>query len=317
MVVDHQVHLLPPSALGRLVGRTRLPRAERTADGWLVQNVEGGRLVAAPQMTDIDVQLELADGLGIDVLVISAPPLAECMHLEGDEAADLLQALNDDLAAAQHAHPSRVVAIASLPLQDPDAALRVLDAAVGRGIRAVMVMSSIEGRPIATDETLPVFRRIDELDLPVLLHPAVRSQTYEPGAPPSVGEAGIGWMAHTSLAAFNLIESGTLDACPALQVLHPHLGGVMPYVLGRIQRIQSERRELDIGSYLRTRFYVDTVGRTPRQIDLALRAYGVGRVVFGSDHPFEQMAWMKGFVVSEDAADAVFPHVMPGLLPAG
>jgi predicted TIM-barrel fold metal-dependent hydrolase len=315
VVVDHQCHWLPPAALDALGGRTRLPRAERTQDGWLLEATEGGRLPVLREISDLDYQLELATSLGIDVLVVSAPPLAEVMHLPGDEAAELLQRLNEELAAAQSASPERVVALASLPLQDPDAALRVLDDAAARGIRGVMVMSSIEGRPIATDETLPVFRRVDELGMPVVLHPAVRSQTLD-GSRPSVGEGGIGWMAHTSLAAFNLIESGTLDACPSIEVLHPHLGGVLPYVLGRIQRIQNERKELDIGRYLRERFYTDTVGRTPGQIAFALNTYGEGRVLFGSDHPFEQMAWMKEFVVREGAADKVFPHVLPGLLPA-
>jgi len=313
VIVDHQVHWLPPRVLDALAGRKRVPRAERAGDGWLLENVEGGKLPVPQEMHDLDYQLELATSLGIDVLVISSPPLAEVMHLPGEEAAELLQLLNAELATAQRANPERVVALASLPLQDPHAALRVLDEAVADGIRGVMVMSSIEGRPIATDETLPVYRRIDELGLPVVLHPAVRSQTLE-GTRPSVGEGGIGWMAHTSLAAFNLIESGTLDACPNLQVLHPHLGGVLPYLLGRLQRIQNEREELDIGRYLRERFYTDTVGRTPGQIAFALKTYGEGRVVFGSDHPFEQMAWMKQFVIDEGAAETVFPHVLPGLL---
>lgn len=314
MIVDHQVHWLPPAALDGLAGRLRLPRAERSGDGWLLESVEGGKLPVPQEMHDVDYQLELATSLGIDVLVISSPPLAEVMHLPGGEAAELLQRLNEELAAAQRANPERVVALASLPLQDADAALRVLEAAAADGIRGVMVMSSIEGRPIATDETLPVYRRMDELGLPVVLHPALRSQTLE-GARPSVGEGGIMWMAHTSLAAFNLIESGTLDACPNLQVLHPHLGGVLPYLLGRLERIQNERAELDIGRYLRERFYTDTVGRTPGQIALALRTYGEGRVLFGSDHPFERMAWMKQYVVDEGAAETVFPHVLPGLLP--
>ena len=122
-------------------------------------------------------------------------------------------------------------------------------------------------------------------------------------------------MAHTSAAAFNLIESGTLDACPSLTVLHPHLGGVLPYLLGRLERIQNERRELPVGEYLRTRFYTDTVGRTPGQIRLAMQAYGPDRVLFGSDNPFEQMAWMKQYVIDEGAAEPVFANVLPGLLP--
>jgi aminocarboxymuconate-semialdehyde decarboxylase len=314
VIVDHQVHWLPPASLDALTGRSRLPRAERTREGWVLALAEGARLPAGPTMTDLEVQLELARSLDIDLVVLSPPPLGECQHLMGGEAAELLQGVNAELAAAQREHPDRVAGLAMLPMQDPEAAVAVLEEAVDLGLRGVCMLSSIEGRPIASDETLPVFRRMDDLRIPLVLHPAVRSQTRDAGAPPSVAEGGIGWMAHTAVAAFNLIESGVLDACPNLVVLHPHLGGVLPYVLGRIERIQDERAPLGIGEYLRTRFYTDTVSRTPGAIKLALDTYGIDRVLFGSDHPFEQMAWMKQFVIDEGVADPVFSNVLPGLI---
>lgn len=313
MIIDHQVHWLAPAILDEWTRRTRLPRAERTGDGWVVEITEGGRLPVTAAYFDLDEQLGLAGSLGIDVLVISPPTFGEIQHLPGAEAADMLRRVNDSIAAAQREHPDRVVGLATLPMQDPDEAVAVLDHAAELGLRGVMILSSIEGRSIATDETRPVFRRLDELQMPAFLHPAVRSQTLE-GPRPSVGEGGIGWMAHTSLAAFDLIESGILDTCPHLQVVHPHLGGVLPYVLGRIERIQNERAPLAIGDYLRTRFYTDTVGRTPGQIALAMQAYGPDRVLFGSDQPFEQMAWMKQFVIEEGAADVVFPNRVPELM---
>jgi predicted TIM-barrel fold metal-dependent hydrolase len=314
VIVDHQAHWLPPVSLDALTGRSRLPRAERTREGWLLEIAKGARLPAGPAITDLEAQLELATTLDIDVLVISPPPLGECQHLAGEEAAELLQGVNAEIAAAQRAHPDRVVGLAMLPMQDPAEAVAVLEEAIGLGLRGVCMLSSIQGRPIASDETLPVFRRLDELRIPLFLHPAVRSQTRDPGAPPSVAEGGIAWMAHTALAAFNLIESGTLGACPNLVVLHPHLGGVLPYVLGRIERIQDERSPLGIGEYLRTRFYTDTVSRTPGAIKLAIETYGADRVLFGSDHPFEHMAWMKQFVMDEGVADRVFSNVLPGLI---
>jgi len=75
-----------------------------------------------------------------------------------------------------------------LPMQDPDVAVAVLDDALDLGLRGVCMLSSIEGRPIASDETLPVFRCLGEFRGPLVLHPAVRSQTREPDAPPRVAE---------------------------------------------------------------------------------------------------------------------------------
>ena len=315
MIVDHQVHWLPPASLDELTRRTRLPRATRTGDGWLVEITDDRALLAGPAMTDLEAILGLASSLGIDVLVTSPPTLAEVQHLPGPEAGDLLRGVNEQFALAQRRFPDRFVGLATLPMQDPGEALAVLDDAAGDGLRGVMMHASIEGRPIATAETLPVFERLDELGMPLVLHPAVRSQTFAVNGGVTVTEGGIFWMAHTSAAAFNLIESGTLDACPNLAVLHPHLGGVLPYLLGRLERIQNERREIPIAEYLKTRFYTDTVGRTPGQIAMAMQAYGADRVLFGSDNPFEQMAWMKQYVIDEGAADVVFANVLPGLLP--
>jgi predicted TIM-barrel fold metal-dependent hydrolase len=315
VIVDHQVHWLPPRSLDALTRRKRLPFAERSGDTWQVAITDGRMLEATAAITDLDGILELASSLDIDVVVASPPTLAEVMHLPGTEAGDLLRGVNEEFAAAQRTHPTRFVGLATLPMQDPDEALAVLDHAADIGLRGVMMHSSIEGRPIATDETLPVFQRLDDLRMPLILHPAVRSQTFAVNGGVTVAEGGIFWMAHTSAAAFNLIESGTLDLCPNLVVLHPHLGGVLPYLLGRLERIQNERQEIPIGEYLRTRFYTDTVGRTPGQVQLAMQTYGSRRVLFGSDNPFEQMAWMKQYVIDEGAADTVFPNVLPGLLP--
>ena len=315
MIVDHQVHWLPAASLDALIKRTRLPRAERTREGWLVQVTDDRAVLAAPSITDLEGILGLATSLGVDVLVTSPPTLAEVQHLSGAEAGDLLRGVNEQFASAQRGLPDRFVGLATLPMQDPGEALAVLDEAAGLGLRGVMMHASIEGRLIATDETLPVFERLDALRMPLFLHPAVRSQTYAANGGVSVAEGGIFWMAHTSAAAFNLIESGTLDACPNLTVLHPHLGGVLPYLLGRLERIQNERREIPVAEYLKTRFYTDTVGRTPGQIAMAMHTYGSDRVLFGSDNPFEQMAWMKQHVIDEGAADIVFANVLPGLLP--
>jgi predicted TIM-barrel fold metal-dependent hydrolase len=43
--------------------------------------------------------------------------------------------VNAELAAAQRAHPDRVVGLGMLPMQDPDAAVAVLDDAARAAVR--------------------------------------------------------------------------------------------------------------------------------------------------------------------------------------
>jgi predicted TIM-barrel fold metal-dependent hydrolase len=156
------------------------------------------------------------------------------------------------------------------------------------------VLANIAGRPIASAETLPIYRRVDELGVPLVLHPANLSMTHDLGLDWAI-EVGLTWMWDTSAAALSLIFSGTLDECPSLTVLHPHLGGVIPYVLGRIVGFMStwgrgSHRELEqpLPAYFRERFYVDTAVKTPGALALAVETYGLDRVLFASDFPFHE-----------------------------
>jgi predicted TIM-barrel fold metal-dependent hydrolase len=295
-VVDHQTHWFPPTALEALVGRTTLPRVEKSRTGYVLEIAEGARLALGPELVDLDVQLRAAEAHGVDVLVSSPVTLGEVMHLEGSEAAELLDELNAEAGRTQREHAGRFVGLAMLPLHDTARALEVLDRAIlEHDLRGVCVLASIEGAPIGTEDTLPVFRRIEQLGVPVFLHPAVRSRSF-PGAGRIViggvswAEAGIGWMYETALAAVSLVDGGVLDTCPALEVVHPHLGGVLPYVVGRLDRMRPPELRSPMREYLRTRFYTDTVGATPGALQLAASLYGRDRLLFATDFPFVPMA---------------------------
>ena len=316
MIVDHQAHWFPPSFLETLRKRATWPRLV-TFDGLPALEVaDGAVLPVRPELADLDLQFASADENGIDVLVSSPITCGETSFLDPAEAAELLEELNEAVGAAQRRHPDRFVGLAMLPMQDPDRAIAVLDRAVSRdGLRGVSVLASNDGRPIATAETLPVYRRIEELDLPVVLHPAFRSSTFR-GQHRSRAEAGVGWMVQTALAAVEMIDSGTLDACPGLVVVHPHLGGVLPYVAGRANRYTSIA-ERSLYEYLRTQFYVDTVSATPGALRLAVTAYGLDRVVFATDYPFIAMAPGREYVDAElDQAqrDAIYENRVPNLV---
>jgi predicted TIM-barrel fold metal-dependent hydrolase len=141
----------------------------------------------------------------------------------------------------------------------------------------------------ATRERLPLFRRIEELGLPVFLHPSVRSLTWETKLPPR-GESGLAWMFHTSAAALGFVQNGVLDECPSLDVVHPHLGGMLPYMGARIDLRRglggAPEPELPIMDYLRTRFWTDCVSVTPGALELAIAKYGRERILYATDHPF-------------------------------
>lgn len=323
-VVDHQVHWYPPSAVERLVGRSTYPIAERGADGdyvlWLDEGISQplmGRLAVA----DLDGHLAHAAEAGVDVVVLGPATLAEVFHLPAGEAAELLGHVHAEYAAAQRAHPDHVVALAALPMQDPSLAVKVLDHAVGElGLRGVSLLTTIdEKRPLITGDSLRVFARIAELGVPLVLHPGFRSATRS-GLRTLREDAGLSWTYQTSLTALRLIDEGVLDAVPGLVVVHPHLGGVLPYVAERIGLLGGSKARYPIEHYLTTNFYVDTAAGNPGALRLAIEAYGIDRVVFATDYPFYDVPAVRRQVedaVGADAAQRIYANRVPGLrLPA-
>jgi aminocarboxymuconate-semialdehyde decarboxylase len=315
MITDHQWHWVPPELIEQLAKRSAPPRAHHVDDMWWLEVAEGVRLPLPPPLAlELDEQLGIADQHGIDVVVCSPVVVGEVLHLAAAEAAALLEQTNAAIAAAQRARPERFVGLAMLPMQDTDAALAVLDSAVDEGLSGVCMLSSIDGQPLATDATRPVFERIGELALPIVLHPAVRSTTARQGLGMRA-EIGLGWMYHTALAVVQLVEGGTFDACPDLTVLHPHLGGVLPYVLGRLDRLPGTT-DHSVADCLRRNFYVDTVSATPGALRLAIDTYGVDRVVFATDFPWVPIEPGRAFVdanATPEESAQILANVVAGL----
>jgi aminocarboxymuconate-semialdehyde decarboxylase len=317
-VVDHQAHWYPHAYVEALIGRSKPPRVERAPHGQEVLLLDDDcrqpfldRLVS-----DIEVHLAQATAAGIDVLVLGPATLGEVLHLPANEAAELLGRLHEEYAAAQRAHEDRLACLAALPLQEPSVALDVLERAIGElDLRGVALVAANEGHPIVSDATIPVLARIAELGVPLFLHPGFRSptRTY---TRTRRAENGLGWMFHTAVAALELVDTGLLDAVPDLVVVHPHLGGVLPYVAGRVSRLDGSRAAEPLEHYLRTRFYVDTAAATPAALELAIQAYGVDRLVFATDHPLLPMGTGRRYVddnLSPQVAAQIYSNRVPGL----
>jgi aminocarboxymuconate-semialdehyde decarboxylase len=187
-------------------------------------------------------------------------------------------------------------------MQDPAVALEVLDRAVRElGLKGVSLLTVNEGRPLVSEGTLAVFARIAELGVPLFLHPGLRSTTQ--GHTRSFREeVGLAWMYQTA-AALELVDGGVFDAVPDLAVVHPHLGGVLPYVAGRIGGLGGSKAQHPIEHYLKTRFYTDTAVSTPAALAIAIQTCGIDRLLFATDHPFNPMPALRDYL--EDNLD---PH---------
>lgn len=294
MIVDHQTHWYPPAYFEAIRGRRDVPRAERTADGWRYEPREGVEHRFTDEWLSLDGQLAAMEAAGIGAMVSSPALLGDVAHLERPLAVELTTLLNEESADAQRAHAGRFLGLAMAPLDEPD----VLSRAHADGLRGLCVVAN------GAAGALPLYRRADELGMTPFLHPSERSSAAALTQHRAI-EVGVNWMWDTTVAALSLIYGGVLDECPNLTVVHPHLGGTIPYLAARLAGFErfdaSAAAARPVTEYLRTRFYADSLNPTPGALALGVQLYGLDRILFASDAPFVDRS--VGLAVVRDGLD--------------
>jgi len=303
VIVDCQAHWYPRAFFEYCLPRTRHPLCRRDGDGFVYELTPDVPLAFGPEQIDAELVLGALQPLGIDVLVTSSESLALTTWAPEEER-EGARVLNEAKAFAQREHPGAFFGLATLPMQDPAAAVEEVDHAIGElGLVGVCVGSNIGGGPIVGPELVPVYQRIERHGVPLFLHPttSLAADRLQYGM-----EFILGWMFDTSVAALSLVLSRTMDACPGLTVVHPHLGAMLPYLAGRVDFEYTtpwggnEPLPAPPSDYLR-RFYTDTVSDNPAALALALEFYGDDRVLFGTDYPWWPPA--RGLEFVTDALD--------------
>lgn len=292
MKIDCQSHLFPAGYAEALTRNPGSPTTIGRAGSYTV--AYGGLQSFRLDLEDYSVARKLRDmdAAGIDVSVVSVNmPGPEL--LEPELAVRAARVCNDELAEACARHRQRLVGLACLPWQVPDAAIAELDRAAGRlDLRGVMLYSRVGAGPVDDGALEPVYARVAQIGVPLVLHPCV---------PPWAAEfrdhsmiTMVGLMVDHSLAALRLVLSGVLERHPALQVVQPHCGGVLPYLWGRI-RNQTEvmkrgvERISQSPTDLYRRVFLDTASPWPPALRVAYEVAGAGRLVFASDHPWVEI----------------------------
>jgi aminocarboxymuconate-semialdehyde decarboxylase len=303
-VIDSQCHWFSRTMWEAYTERDAYPRCRRDGDGYAYELAPGRWFPIAPHFYELELQLEAADAAGIDVLVSSSASFGDVDGLPVPRAIELAHELNEERAAAQREHEGRFHGLASVPWQNAEAAIEVLDRAAELGLPGVLLHSNVDGAPVDADERRAIFARVAELGLVVSIHPArtiAEERWREYGL-----EYLVGFMFDTSLAALRLVLSGIMEDNPDLRVVHPHCGATLPYLAGRIDA--SHDKPYSLGEALPTppsaqlgRFYTDTVCQSPKTLAFALEFYEDGHVMFGSDYPFFDPAEELAF--ARDATD--------------
>jgi aminocarboxymuconate-semialdehyde decarboxylase len=285
--IDIHAHYYPQGWLDLLAQEGKAHGLDYRAapDGFFI-----GPVHYAAKFTDLKLRLAEMDRQGVELhaLSLTAPMI---YWAPPELQARLARAWNDGASAAHQAHPTRFVGLATLPMLDPERAVDELDRASKLpGIRGVYLGTNIEDLDLDDPRFLPVFARIEQLGLPVFLHPLKtldRSDRMKPFYLANI----IGNPLDTAIACAHLVFGGVMDRFPRLEVCLPHAGGVMPILIGRWDHAAEVRKELahlkrPPGEYLR-RFTYDTVAHSPKIMKFVISEVGIDRIMLGSDYCFD------------------------------
>ena len=266
---------------------------------------------------DLDSRREWMQQWGIDHTIAS---VSTPNPNEGPQAVETTvkwaRAINDGFADVQADHPDRISCLGSLPFRDPEAATAEVDRIVDLGLRGVAIPTSVRGRSLADGRYEAIFDAIDGHGLTAFVHPQPNalSETFT-GAEGVLNPVVI-FPTETTVQVARLIFDGFFDRW-SFDVVLAHMGGALPYLLGRLERGRRVfRSESDVGpregisTYLE-RVYYDTISFHPPAIELAIETVGIDRLVFGSDHPFgmedieSSLADIDSLDLTDDELDAV------------
>ena len=207
-----------------------------------------------PQLTDPARRLADMDRMGITIQALSVAPPQYYYWTDPGLGRRLARRQNEHLAALVAGHPDRFVGLATVPLQDVDAA-------------------------------------VAELGVVVLLHPhgfteGRRLMDY-------YLTNVIGNPLESTIAVSRLIHGGVLEELPSLRLCVVHGGGYLPFYASRMDHAWRHRPEgrhhipdRPPSSYLR-RIYVDCLVYDPAHLAFLIQQMGPDRVVVGTDYPYD------------------------------
>ena len=223
--------------------------------------------------------------------ILSSTPFAFFYEIEEGPAVELAQYQNDQLAEMVKVHPDSFAAMATLPLQAPDAALKELDRAINKlELCGIEIGSHVGGRELGDRAFWPVYEFLEKHGLPMFIHPhnvAGMDRLQEYYLSNLIGNP-----LDTTIASANLIFSGVFEKYPGLKVILAHGGGQLPYIFGRLEHGYQVRPECKDYIHRSPReflgnFYFDILTHSDEALRYLISLVGSDHVLLGTDYPYD------------------------------
>jgi len=244
-----------------------------------------------PNMLDHAVRLADMEQAGIDMQVVMSAPQQCYSTVSPEIAVRAATMVNDGIAEWISHRPDRFVALGSVPMQAPDAAVAELERCMGKlGFKGVQILTNVNGIEVSDPMFAPFWAAAERLGAIVLMHPLgfTDGKRMEKFYFSNI----IGNPLETTLVLHHLIFEGVLERHPKLKIIAVHGGGYLASYSGRIDHAWGARTDCQAGlphppsTYLK-RVFFDTVVFTPHQLDALIKTFGVDQLLMGTDYPYD------------------------------
>ncbi len=287
--VDAWVHLLPPKYADALFNY--LPSTSYWQ--WLHHN-------PAFNMDHVFQLTDKFEGL-VMVMSVGGPPLETVA--DPQKAVEFARMANDETAEWVAKYPGKfATAVACLPMNDMDAALKEADRAIkDLHFRGIQMFTPTASKPIDSPEFIPLYEKMCQYDLPIYLHP-----NRQRDIPDYKGEKEskyliyhiFGWPYETSAALTRLVFSGVMEKFPNLKIVAHHNAAMIPFFESRIIEEQYRYQQIAKPVYAELtkapidyykKFYCDVEIRTPAAVRCTYEFFGTEHVLFATGMPYGPM----------------------------
>ncbi len=291
--IDMHSHILPKTMPNwtQKFGYGKFIHLEPNADG-SANMMQGGQFFRRIVENCWDAQLRIEEykHFHTQVQVVCTIPVMFSYWAKTPDALELSRFLNDHIADLVARYPQNYIGLATIPMQDPDAAILELERAKATGLVGIQIGSNINDENLNEEKFFPIFEACARLGMSVMIHP------WQMMGFDSMKKYWLPWLvgmpAETSRAACSLIFGGVLERLPELRVCFSHAGGSFLPTLGRIEHGFNCRPDLvatDNPHNPRTylgKFWVDSITHDIDALEYILKMQGSKRVCLGSDYPF-------------------------------
>lgn len=293
--VDIHTHFVPPALIEALEsrGRTMGINVVQAANGDKFVELPDGFRTTLPffeELTSIEYRLAQQDRMGIGVQVMSGWNDLYAYQLDPRAGQEFTRLANEIQATTAAAHPDKLRAMATVPLQSGAvAAEEIRHASKNLGIRSVQIGTSIVGRNLDTPDLDPFWAACQELEILIVIHP---SRVDMSGRLEKYFMSNfVGNPTETTIAAASMLYGGVFDRFPNLRVCLVHGGGNVPYQIGRLdQGYATNAGARSIAKHKPSayfgRFWFDTLTYSVPALRYLVDLAGPEHVLYGTDVPF-------------------------------